>query len=217
MPGMRRREFITLLGGAATVWPIAASAQQPAMPVIGLLGSVTARQWAPFTEAFLQGLSESGIVEGRNATVEYRWAEGQYDRLPALAAELVQREVAVIAALTTPAAVGGADPPTHPPQNVKTHGVPGQIGRGASRGGAGGAIKGVADMKRGGGGKRVGVVGHFRVEHLDRDVAMQPGVVRAIDLTHPPAANQAEDVVRSEASAGGKAHGAFRGGAASRF
>src|SRR5262245_48965867 len=82
---VRRREFITLLGGAAT-WPLAAWAQQAAVPVVGLLSSVTARQWAPFVSAFLQGLNELGFVEGKNVVTEQRWAGGQYDRLPAMAA-----------------------------------------------------------------------------------------------------------------------------------
>src|SRR5262245_34590049 len=97
---MRRRDFIVLGGGSALCWPLAALAQQPAMPVVGFFNSASPDGYAHVLAAFLQGLKETGYIEGQNVMIEYRWADGQYDRVPAMVADLVRHGVAVLVANT---------------------------------------------------------------------------------------------------------------------
>ena len=124
---MKRREFIALVSGAAASLPFAALAQA-AKPTIGVLGSATAEGWAPFTAALRSGLAETGYVEGQNLSIDYRWADGRYDRLPALAAELVGRQPSAIVAFTTPAAVAAKAATSSIPIVFTTIGDPVRIG-----------------------------------------------------------------------------------------
>jgi putative ABC transport system substrate-binding protein len=143
---VRRREFIGLMGAVAATRPLAARAQKPTMPVIGFVNSASAQGYAHQLAAFLKGLGEVGYVDGRNATIEYRWAEGKLDRLPALVADLVRRPVAVIAATTSPAAQAAKAATTTIPIVFETGVDPIQTGLITSLSRPGGNVTGVTQM-----------------------------------------------------------------------
>jgi putative tryptophan/tyrosine transport system substrate-binding protein len=185
---MRRRKFIKLVGGVAVAWPLAARAQQ-VMPVVGFLSAASSEAYAPYVAAFRDGLKQSGYTEGQNVVIEYRWAEGHYDRLPEMAADFVRRKVSVIVA-NTPANLAAKAATSTIPIVFTTGGDPVQLGLVQSLSRPGGNVTGVTQLN-------VGLV----PKRLELAHELMPAATAVALLLNPKDAPRTETVLRDAQAA----------------
>jgi putative tryptophan/tyrosine transport system substrate-binding protein len=191
---VKRREFIALLLGAAAAWPLAARAQQATSPVIGFIGVTSHDEWRDYVAAFYRGLNDTGYVEGRNVTMEYRWAEGRYDRLPAMASDLVGRKADVIVAIAPPAALAAKAATRTIPIVFFMGSDPVELGLVASLSRPGGNVTGVTALAN--------AVSAKRLQML-REVV--PAAATNAMLVNPTNQNANRDVNEMQAAAAGPA------------
>jgi putative ABC transport system substrate-binding protein len=188
---MRRRDFIKMIAGGGAAWPLMARAQQPAMPVIGFLDPTSFDRYAPFVEAFRKGLGEAGFIEGQNVAIEFRWAEGQYERLSVMAAELVRRKAAVIVATGITAARAAKAATSTIPIVFNTGGDPVKFGLVASLNKPSQNVTGVASLGK------ILVAKHFEVLH-----ELVPKAAVVAFLVNPDNAVAEDDTSDAQAAAG---------------